>query len=38
MVPSWFGIGTALERFVQVRQEAGETLLRQMFRGRACSA
>ena len=32
MVPSWFGIGTALERFVQVRQEAGETLLRQMFR------
>ncbi|HEY7688329.1 MAG TPA: phosphoenolpyruvate carboxylase [Dongiaceae bacterium] len=32
MVPSWFGIGTALERFLQVRQEAGETLLRQMFR------
>ena len=32
MVSSWFGIGTALERFIRVRQEAGETLLRQMFR------
>jgi phosphoenolpyruvate carboxylase len=32
MVPSWFGIGTALERFVQVRRDAGETLLRRMFR------
>jgi phosphoenolpyruvate carboxylase len=32
MVPGWYGVGTAIERFVGVRGEAGEALLRRMFR------
>jgi len=31
-VPSWFGMGSGLEAFLQVRGARGETLLRRMFR------
>jgi phosphoenolpyruvate carboxylase len=31
LVPGWYGVGTALERFVQVRGESGERLLARMF-------
>jgi phosphoenolpyruvate carboxylase len=31
LVPGWFGVGTALESFVEVRGAAGEDLLRLMF-------
>lgn len=30
-IPSWYGIGTALEDFIKVRGEDGESLLRRMF-------
>jgi phosphoenolpyruvate carboxylase len=30
-VPSWYGIGTAIEGFIKVRGEEGEALLKQMF-------
>ncbi|MGH6931655.1 MAG: phosphoenolpyruvate carboxylase [Dongiaceae bacterium] len=32
MLPGWYGVGTAVERFIQVRGPAGEALLRRMFR------
>ncbi|MEM7223179.1 MAG: phosphoenolpyruvate carboxylase [Pseudomonadota bacterium] len=31
LVPGWFGVGTALERFMAVRGAAGEALLARMF-------
>ncbi|MCI0400124.1 MAG: phosphoenolpyruvate carboxylase [Gammaproteobacteria bacterium] len=31
MVPGWYGVGTGLERFLSVRGEAGERLLKRMF-------
>lgn len=30
-VPAWYGIGTAIEGFIKVRGEEGESLLKQMF-------
>src|SRR5690606_31173443 len=32
LIPGWYGVGTALHRFIQVRGPAGEVLLRRMFR------
>jgi phosphoenolpyruvate carboxylase len=31
LVPGWYGVGTALERFLAIRGVAGEELLRRMF-------
>ena len=31
-VPAWYGMGTALQSFIKVRGEAGEELLRKMFK------
>jgi phosphoenolpyruvate carboxylase len=32
LVPGWYGVGTALQRFMEIRGPAGEELLRRMFR------
>jgi phosphoenolpyruvate carboxylase len=32
LVPGWYGVGTALHRFVEIRGSAGKTLLQRMFR------
>lgn len=31
IVPGWYGVGTALESFIEVRGEAGEKMLKRMF-------
>ncbi len=33
LVPGWYGVGTAIERFVALRGRAGEALLHEMFGG-----
>ncbi|TDJ20687.1 MAG: phosphoenolpyruvate carboxylase [Gammaproteobacteria bacterium] len=33
LVPSWYGIGTALESFIKVRGEEGQALINKMFNG-----
>ncbi|GIK82969.1 MAG: phosphoenolpyruvate carboxylase [Alphaproteobacteria bacterium] len=35
LIPGWYGVGTALHRFVQIRGAAGEALLQRMFRDSA---
>jgi len=32
LVPGWYGVGTALQRFMEIRGPAGEELLQRMFR------
>jgi phosphoenolpyruvate carboxylase len=32
LVPSWYGVGTALQSFIMVRNEMGEALIQQMFK------
>ena len=32
LIPGWYGVGTALQRFVEIRGPAGEALLRRMVR------
>jgi phosphoenolpyruvate carboxylase len=32
LIPGWYGVGTALQRFVQIRGAAGEALLQRLFR------
>jgi phosphoenolpyruvate carboxylase len=32
LVPGWYGVGTALQRFMEIRGPSGEDLLRRMFR------
>jgi phosphoenolpyruvate carboxylase len=32
LVPGWYGVGTALQRFMEIRGPSGEELLRRMFR------
>jgi phosphoenolpyruvate carboxylase len=33
LVPGWYGVGTGIETFLQVRGERGEALLKRMFEG-----
>jgi phosphoenolpyruvate carboxylase len=32
LVPSWYGVGTALQSFIMVRSDMGEALIQQMFK------
>jgi phosphoenolpyruvate carboxylase len=32
LIPGWYGVGTALQRFMEIRGPSGEELLRRMFR------